>query len=95
MTIFRLFERPFSIVLKGIFFLEYHKTHFPGAFCLLKKKMEKLLIFDQNHGLTLFKNSQFVDFFKTSLLRLSCVNSETYNLQRVFRPEGYSLIWSI
>ena len=42
--------------------LEYHKTHFPGLYCL-KKNMQKWPVFDQNHGLTPLEKSQFFDFF--------------------------------
>ena len=49
--------------LEGHFFvLEYHKTHFPGLYCL-KKNMEKLPIFEQNHLLTALEKCQFFDFF--------------------------------
>ena len=44
------------------FVLEYHKTHFPGLYCLKKKKMEKWPIFEQNHGLTPLQKFQFFDF---------------------------------
>ena len=44
MSIFRLFELLLFIALKGGFVLEYHKTHFPGLYCL-KKKVGKMTIF--------------------------------------------------
>ena len=45
------------IAYKGFFFvLEYRKTHFPGLE-VLKEKMLKCPIFDQNHGLTPLKKT--------------------------------------
>ena len=38
-------------------FLEYRQTCFPGLFFLKKKKVEKIQIFDQNHGLTPLEKS--------------------------------------
>ena len=46
---------------RRFFLLAYRATHFLGLFCLIKK-MEKVAIFDQNHGLTPFENSTCLDF---------------------------------
>ena len=46
---------------RRFFILEYHKTHFPGLYCL-KKKLEKLRNLDQNHGLTLLEKVNFFLF---------------------------------
>ena len=64
MSIFRLFESLVFIAQKGVFFfLEYHKRHFPGIYCL-KKKLEKWRFLDQNHGLTQLEKWQFFDLFE-------------------------------
>ena len=53
-----------------LFFLEYSQTlHFLGYFSYIKK-MEKLGIFNQYHGLTPLEKSQIFDFF--NLLFLQC-----------------------
>ena len=58
-----------NFCLKGRFFvLEYHKTDFPGLYCLKKKKMEKWPILEQNHGLTLLEKCEFFDFFNLLFL---------------------------
>ena len=44
------------------FVLEYHNRHFPGLYCLKKKKFERLPFLDQNHGLTPLEKCQFFDF---------------------------------
>ena len=44
---------------RGFFVVEYRKKHFPGLYCLKKKKLEKRPFWDQNHGLTLWKNVNF------------------------------------
>ena len=46
---------------RRFFALEYHKRHFPSLYCL-KKKVGKMAIFDQNHGLTPLEKCQFFDF---------------------------------
>ena len=62
MSIFRLFELLFFYSLEKRFFvLKYPKRHFPVLYCL-KKKLEKLPFFDQNHGLTPLEKCQFLDF---------------------------------
>ena len=63
--IFRLFSIYVFIVQKGIFFLlEYRKTNFPGLFCQ-NKNIEKVPIFDKNHGLTPFEKNLAVGTFST------------------------------
>ena len=44
--------------------LEYSKRHFPGLYCLKKKKFEKWPFLDQNHGSWIFPlgKCQFFDF---------------------------------
>ena len=42
--------------------------HFPGLYCLKKKKMEKWKMFDQNHGLIPLEKSQLFDFLNFSFL---------------------------
>ena len=60
-SIFRLFELLVFIAQKGVFFfLEYRKRHFFSLY-LLKKKFEKWLFLDQNHGLTPLEKCQFFD----------------------------------
>ena len=56
------------------FILEYRKRHFPDLYCL-KKKLEKWLFLDQNHGLTPLEKCQYFDFFLTSCF---------YSLERRF-----------
>ena len=59
-SIFRLFKLFCFISKKGVFSLKnIIKTHFSGQYCL---KMQKGPIFDQNHGLTPMKKSEFFDF---------------------------------
>ena len=61
-SIFRLFGLLVFIAQKFVFLvLEYHQRHFPGLYCL-KKKLEKWLFLDQNHGLTPQQKCQFFDF---------------------------------
>ena len=42
--------------------LKYRKRLFPGLYCL-KKKLEKWPFLDQKHGLTLWKNVNFLTFW--------------------------------
>ena len=49
---------------RRFFVLEYHKTHFPGLYCLKKKKVQKWPILDQNNGITPLEKCQFFDFLK-------------------------------
>ena len=38
MSIVRRFQLVVFVALKGVFFVvEYHKTHFPGIYCLIQK----------------------------------------------------------
>ena len=60
---------------RRFFYLKYHETHFPGTFCQKIKRMEQLLIFDQDHGLSPFKK---IPIFR--LLLTSCF----YSLERRF-----------
>ena len=62
MSIFRFFKLVVFWTCSFFLVLEYHKTHFRGLYCL-KKKMEKLPIFEQNHGLNPLEKCQFFDFF--------------------------------
>ena len=43
--------------------LKYHKRHFPGLYCV-KKKRWKVAIFAQSHGLTPLEKCPFFDFLK-------------------------------
>ena len=43
--------------------LEYRKRLFPGLYCLKKEKLEKWPFLDQKHGLTLWKNVNFLTFW--------------------------------
>ena len=62
MSVFRLFELFVFIGCKGVFFdVEKCKRHFPGLYCLKKKKLEKRPFLDQNHGLTRLEKCQFFD----------------------------------
>ena len=47
---------------RRFFVLEYHKTHFPGLYCLKKKKVQKWPILDQNNGITPLENVNFSTF---------------------------------
>ena len=68
MSIFRLFKLLVFIAEKCLFLvLEYLKRHFPGLYCL-KKKLEKWLFLDQNHGLTPLEKCQFFDFLNLLFL---------------------------
>ena len=60
-SIFRHFKLLVFIAQKGIFAVEYRKTHFPGLYCL-KKNLEKWPFLDQNRGLTPLEKCQFSDF---------------------------------
>ena len=61
-SIFRLFELFVFIAQKVVFFaVEYRKRHFPGLYCI-KRKVGKMAIFNQNHGLTRLEKCQFFDF---------------------------------
>ena len=51
----------FSTLEKRFLLLKYHKTHFPGIYCL-KKKVGKMAILNQNHGLTPLEKCQLFDF---------------------------------
>ena len=71
--IFRLFSiYVFATVLtcslyspkRHFFLLEYRKTNFPGLFCQ-NKNIEKVPIFDKNHGLTPFEKNLPVWTFST------------------------------
>ena len=50
----------FYSVGRHFFFVKYRKKHFPGLVCL-KRKSEKWLFLDQNHGLTPLEKCQFFD----------------------------------
>ena len=53
MSVFRLSELFVFKGYKGFFFdVEQRKRHFPGLYCLKKKKLEKGQFLDQNDGLT-------------------------------------------
>ena len=65
-------ERRFS-------FPEYRKRHFPGLYCLKKKKLEKWPFLDQNYGLTPLKKCNFSTFHS------SCF----YSLERRFFDVEY------
>ena len=61
MSVLRLLELLFFWPRKAVFrlqkrfiVLEYRKKHFPALYCF-KKKVEKMAIFGQNHGLTPLK----------------------------------------
>ena len=43
------------------FYLEDRKGHFPGQYCLKKKKLETGPFLDQDHGLTTLENCPFLD----------------------------------
>ena len=62
------------------FLLAYCATHFLGLFCLIKK-MEKVPIFDQNHGLTPFENSTCLDFIHCLFLQ----SKTTFFFQNIIR----------
>ena len=55
-------------VEKRVFVPEYRKRHFPGLYCLEKKKLEKWPFLDQNRGLTPLEKSQFFDFLSILFL---------------------------
>ena len=60
MSNFRLFETScFYSLEKRFFVLEYRKRHFPGLYCLKKKKLEKWPFLDQNHGLNPLEKGEF------------------------------------
>ena len=71
MSIFRLFEL-FFIAQKGDFLFQKILEHIFLAYTAFKKKLEKWQFFDQEHGITLWKN---VDFLTFSTFRF-------YNLER-------------
>ena len=56
-SIFYSLERRF-------FVLECRKRHFPGLYCLKKKKLEKWPFWHQSHGLTALEKCQFFIFSK-------------------------------
>ena len=62
-SVFRLFE-PFCFhsIEDRFLVLESRKRHFPGQYCLKKKKLETGPFLGQNHGLTTFEKCQFFDF---------------------------------
>ena len=43
--------------------LEYRKRLFPGLYCLRKELLEKWPFLDQNYGLTLWENVNFLTFW--------------------------------
>ena len=49
---------------RRFFVLEYRKRHFPGLYCLKKKKEEKWPFLDQNHALTPLEKCQLFNFLK-------------------------------
>ena len=51
----------FSTLEIRFLLLEYHKTHFPGIYCL-KKRLEKWPFLDQKRGITPLEKCQFFDF---------------------------------
>ena len=53
--------------------LDHRKRHFPGLYCL-KKNLKNWAFLDQNHGLTLWKNVNFLTFW----------TSRFYSLERRF-----------
>ena len=69
-SIFRLFKLLVFIAQKGVFsFQNIVNGHFPGLYCLKKKRMEKWPFLDQNHGLTPLKKSQFFNFLNFLFLQ--------------------------
>ena len=58
---------------RRFFDLEYHKSHFPGLYCL-KKNFQKWQFLNQIHGLTFLEKCQFLHF----------LNFFFYNLERRF-----------
>ena len=62
MSIFRLFEFPFFITLKGVFLYQNIVKDIFLAYIALKKRLEKWPFLDQNHVLTPLEKCQFFDF---------------------------------
>ena len=59
-----------KIMLKNAFFSIYNiSEHYFSAYFAQKQTMEKILIFDQNHGLTPLQKFQFCHFFENKFLR--------------------------
>ena len=54
---------------RRFFVLEYRKRHFPGLFCLKKKKLEKRPFLDQKHWLTPLEKGQFFDLLNFFFLK--------------------------
>ena len=67
--IFRLFQILVSILYKGVSSLFIIVKHTFLAYFPLNKNLEKLAIFDQNHGLTPLEKPQFFDFFNFLFLQ--------------------------
>ena len=63
MSIFRLFELLLFYTLERyVFVIEYRKRHFPGLYCLKKKKLGKMAIFGLKPWVNPFRKCQFSDF---------------------------------
>ena len=61
---FAFFLNPCLYCLERLsFYREHHQTLFPGVFCI-KRNVNKISNFDQNHGLTPLEKCQFCGFFK-------------------------------
>ena len=59
-----------KIMLKNAFFSIYNiSEHYFSAYFAQKQTMEKILIFDQNHGLTPLQKFEFCHFFENKFLR--------------------------
>ena len=59
-----------KIILKNAFFSIYNiSEHYFSAYFAQKQTMEKILIFDQNHGLTPLQKFEFCHFFENKFLR--------------------------
>ena len=57
-------------MLKNAFFSIYNiSEHYFSAYFAQKQTMEKILIFDQNHGLTPLQKFEFCHFFENKFLR--------------------------
>ena len=63
-----LLELHFSGLKSILFYPEYQKIFLSGFLCL-KNIWEKGRFFDKNNGLAPLQNVDFLDFFRTSLLR--------------------------
>ena len=59
-----------NIMLKNAFFSIYNiSEHYFSDYFAQKQTMEKILIFDQNHGLTPLQKFEFCHFFENKFLR--------------------------